>query len=224
MAFAESTPPDRSPDRITPGMPLEPTDRLHPTAPTTSFESKMKGAPGAPPGGPGTQGVAPGQPGAPSPMEASKGPAFTGTPTFDTIGTQAKNAQDTLGTVGQQLNTPNLKFKRAQSHLLRNKLQDANSYIRSAGAKVGVEAPPMKSSPGASPIDRFIAYVNDGQDQLQAVQDKLKQMAANGEEIRPGDMLLIQVKMNLAQQEIEYSSTLLGKVIDSLKQIMNIQL
>jgi flagellar hook-basal body complex protein FliE len=221
MAMADKIPSDKSPDRISPGKPLEPADRLNPTPSTTSFESYMKGT-----SGPTPQGAAPAgtPPGVQSPMEAAKGPSISGTPTFDTLAFQARNAQDSLGNIGQQLNTPNLKLKRAQSHLLRNKLQDANSYIRSAGAKVGVEAPPMKPSTGASPIDRFIAYVNDGQDQLQAVQQKLKEMAASGEEIRPGDMMLIQVKMNLAQQEIEYSSTLLGKVIDSLKQIMNIQL
>ncbi len=88
--------------------------------------------------------------------------------------------QDSLGNVGQQLNEPNLKLKRSQSHLLSNKLSDANGYIRTAGAKLGVETPPMKMPQGATGVDRFLAYVNDGQDQLLAVQQKLKDMSASG--------------------------------------------
>lgn len=211
--------PDKSPDRITPGKPLEGVgvDRgAQGTPPSKDFESYMKSQ--------GAKSSGSTAAGAMSPMEAVKGPAITGTPTLETLSTQAKNAQDSLGNVGEQLNTPNLKLKRAQSHLLRNKLQDANTYIRSAGSKLGVESPPLKQQTGSSPIEKFIGYVNDGQNQLLSVQQKLKEMAASGEEIRPGDMMQIQVKMNLAQQEIEYSSSLLGKVIDSLKQIMNIQL
>jgi len=223
MMAPDTTPPDKSPDRIFPGKPLEPADRPFRTPPSTDFESYMKGTAGAP-----TQSQTPGAPtpsGTPTPMEAAKGPVIPSTaPTFDSLALQAKNAQDGLGIIGQKLTTPNLKLKRAQSHLLRNKLQDANTYIRSAGAKLGVDAPPMKPPAGGSPVDRFIAYVNDGQEQLLAVNQKLKDMAAHGDELRPGDFLLVQVKMNLAQQEIEYSSTMLGKVIDSFNKVMSIQL
>lgn len=219
----DTTPPDKSPDRIFPGKPLEPADRPYQTPPSTDFESYMRGTAGTP-----TQQQAPAgpaRPGTPTPMEAAQGPVIpSATPTFESLAFQAKNAQDSLGTIGQQLNTPNLKLKRAQSHLLRNKLQDANSYIRSAGAKLGIEAPPMKTAASSSPIDRFLAYVNDGQEQLLAVNQRLKDMATNGEDLKPGDFLMVQVKMNLAQQEIEYSTTMLGKVIDSLNKVMSIQL
>jgi flagellar biosynthesis/type III secretory pathway ATPase len=57
-----------------------------------------------------------------------------------------------------------------------------------------------------------------------AVQQKLKSLAASNKPINPADMMLVQIKMSQAQQEIEYSTTLLGKVIDSLKQIINTQL
>ncbi len=77
---------------------------------------------------------------------------------------------------------------------------------------------------GLSGISRFIAMVNDGQDQLAEIQEQLKNMSAKGGQINPGEMMSIQVKMGLAQQEIEYSSTLLGKVIQSLTQIINTQL
>ena len=66
--------------------------------------------------------------------------------------------------------------------------------------------------------------INDGQDQLAQVQEMLKKLSASGDSISPGDMMSIQVKMGLAQQEISYTSTLLGKVIQSITQLMNTQL
>lgn len=208
--------PDKSPDRITPDKSVEPTGTTPSKAPG-DFESHMRGT--APPTPSGTA------PAGPTPMEAARPPGVQpGAPSMETILTQAKTAHDSLGTVGQQLNTPNLKFKRSQSRLLRNKLHDANDHLRSAGEKLGIQTPPMKTPAHASPLDRFLAYVNDGQEQMLAVQQKLKDISAQGQQINPADMLFAQVKLNRAQQEIEYSSVLLSKVIDSLKTIMNIQL
>ncbi len=212
-------PPDKSPDRITPGQAMEPVGKpMTPPGPT-GFQSYMQGTPGSAPapGAPGTAG--------PNPMEASRGaPLATGTPTYQTLLAQTNNIQDSLGTVNEQLDNKNLKFKRSQAHLMKNKLSDSNQYIRAAGSKLGIDAPPMKVPPGSSPLDRFIAYVNDGQDQLVAVQQKLKELSASGAQMRPGDMMYLQVKMGLATQEIEYTSTLLGKIITSITTIMNTQL
>ncbi len=212
-----TNPPDKSPDRIFGGKPLEPAGTT--PQPPKDFQSYMQGS-STP-----TQGQTPATPGGPTPMDIARGPAIqTAGPSFDTLLGQAKTAQDSLGNVEKQLNTPNLKLRRSQSHLLKNKLTDAQGYIRQASGKLGVDAPPMKLPPGATAIDRFIAYVNDGQNQLIQVQQKLKQMAAKGQQLNAAEMLSVTVKMNLAQQEIEYSSTLLSKVISSTTQIMNIQL
>ncbi len=162
---------------------------------------------------------------APTPMEMSRTSTYQAAgPTVNTLVEQARNAQDSLGTVQDQLATPNLKLKRSQAHLLRNKLGDANTYIRAAAGKLGIDTPPMKMATPGGPLERFMAYVNDGQDKMDSIQQKLKELAATNGELRAGDMLLVQVKMAQAQQEIEYSSTLLSKVIDSIKQILNIQL
>ncbi len=212
-------PPDKSPDKITPGKAMEPVERPFTQPPPGGFESYMQGAPTTP------QAQQPGAAGGPTPMDLSRGTAFqTAGPSFDSIIAQTRTVQDSLGTVERQLNTQNLKLKRSQTHLLKNKLTDAHAYIASAGSKIGIDAPPMKMPTGAGPIDRFIAYINDGQDQMLAVQQKLKELSASGEEIRPGDMMYMQVKLSAAQQEIEYSSTLLSKVVDSMKTILNTQL
>jgi hypothetical protein len=208
--------PDSSPGRITPGKALEPAGTS--PQPVREFKPYMEGGSGqAPQGNISTQG--------PTPMSIAQNQNLPGTlPSVDAITQQAKTMQDSLGNVGKQLRTPNLKLKRSQAHLLKNKLSDAQSYIRQAGQKVGVEAEPLDVPSGSSAIGRFIAYVNDGQDQLVQVQQKLKNMSAKGQQLNAAEMLSVTVKMNLAQQEIEYSSTLLAKVIDSIKQIMNIQL
>lgn len=209
-------PPDRSPDRITPGKALEPETPVR-SQPGTEFQSFMQGSPsrGAPGAGP-TQ--------APTPLDMARPAMQTEGPTANTLLAQARNAQDILGTVQDQLNTPNLKLKRSQAHLLRNKLGDANTYVRAAAGKLGIDTPTMKMPTQGGALERFMAYVNDGQEKLASIQGKLSEMSAANQELRPGDMMLIQIKMGQAQQEIEYSSTLLSKVIDSIKQIFNIQL
>lgn len=141
-------------------------------------------------------------------------------PTAASILAQATSLQQGMTTVQGQLNDPNLSLKRSQAHLVRNKLGDANTAIRSAATRLGVEAPPTTPS-GSGPVARFLNYLNDGQNQLAMVQKQLVTMSKSPTGMNPADLLYVQVKMNLAQQEIEYSSTLLGKVMDSLKTILN---
>ncbi len=213
--------PDHSPDRIHPGKATESLDKSIPSGkPASDFDSYMQGSSQAKTA-PGT----PAAPGGPTPMDIARGPAInTSGISFDSLLAAANQTQDSLGTVATQLNDKNLKLKRSQNHLVRQKLGDATSYIRTAGAKLGLELPEGKLPSGVSGISRFIAMINDGQDQLAQVQDQLRKMSAKGDSINPGEMMSVQVKMGLAQQEIEYTSTLLGKVIQSITQLMNTQL
>lgn len=216
-----TNPADKSPDAITPGKALERgADQTIRKPPTTDFQSYMQETPGQSSKGSSVT-APPGQ----TPLDLSRGSPLSQTgPSYNSLLAQAKTAQDSLGVVHEKLNTPNLKLKRSQSHLLRNKLTDARDNLHNAGDKLNASTPDRKLPTGANAIDRFIAYINDGQDQLAAVQQRLKEMAASNQELKPGDMMLIQIKMGQAQQEIEYSSTLLSKVIDSLKTILNTQL
>ena len=216
MTAPSSPLPDQSPDKITPSKSLEPDQAIRQSQSGTSFESHMQK--GTPPQG------TPQAAGSPNPMQIARPSNMQmGTPSMDSLTMQAKTAQDSLGTVEQQIKTPNLKLKRSQAHLLKNKLTDAQEYSRAAAAKLGVETPPMKP-PSGGMLDRFLGYINDGQDQFVAIQSKLAEMSASGKQLDAGDMMLMQAKMNVAQQEVEYSSTLLSKVISSITTIMNIQL
>ena len=107
---------------------------------------------------------------------------------------------------------------------MRNKLTDAHANINAAGAKLGLDPSSVQSSSNGGHMEKFLSYINAGQDQFTAIQSKLQEMSSSGQQLNAGDMMLLQAKMGVAQQEIEYSSTLLSKVIDSIKQIMAIQL
>ncbi|MBX7066732.1 MAG: EscI/YscI/HrpB family type III secretion system inner rod protein [Parachlamydiales bacterium] len=215
-----AVPPDRSPDRISPGKAPEPLEKPVTAGQTpTGFDSYMQGT--------GTRTPQAGQtaPTGPTPMDVARGPTIaTSGISFDSIFAQTGQVQDSLGTVEKQLKDQNLKLKRSQSHLVKQKLGDANDHIRAAASKMGMQLEEGKIPTGLDALARFIAMVNDGQDKLSQVQDKLKEMSASGANINPGDMLSIQVKMGLAQQEIQYTTTLLGKVIQSVTQLLNTQL
>lgn len=221
-----TVPADSSPDRIFPDKPVESIAKpATPQTPST-FDSYMQGTAGArtplgtPPGTPGAPGSA-----SPTPMEIARGSAISPHEIdYNSLMAQAKGAQDSLGNVDKQLKDQNLKLKRSQSHLVRQKLDDANGYIRAAGSKLGAPMTEQKLPPGVSGIGRFIAMVNDGQDQLYQVQKQLSDLAGKGQSLNPGEMMAVQVKMGLAQQEIEYTSTLLSKVIQSVTQVINTQL
>jgi len=210
--------PDRTPDPIAGGNAAEPVG-AQPKAPG-NFQSYMQSGGGTP----ASAGMAPEASGV-SPLNLNAGQGIPNLqPTMATVMAQASTARDTLGTVEQQLKTPNLKLKRSQAHLLKNKLSDAQGYIRGASEKMGVAQTPMKAPSTSSPLGRFLAYVDDGQNQLVQAQQKLKEMSVSGHQMSPAEMLSVTVKMNLAQQEIEYASNLLAKVITSIRTIMETQL
>jgi len=209
-------PPDKS-DMIFSSQPVRANPTV-PQAPGTGFQAYTPGTagPAKPFAGPSAaQGP------------AAVGPSFVGqaaTPSFDTLIAQVSTSQDSYSNIRNLLNTKNLQFKRSQQHLLRNKLSDASTYLRAANNRLGAEVPAMPNQSGARPIERFINLVSDGENQLAAAQHQISDMQKKGDQLRPGDFLLIQVKLAQAQQEIEYSSMLLSKVVDSIKATLNIAL
>lgn len=211
----DNSPFDKSPDRIAPAKAIETT--LPEKTPGSSFQSYMQSSP-TPPGAASTTG-------APSPLSLpQQGVMQSGTPTFNSLLAQAQTTRDSLGTVEQQLNTPNLKFKRSQSHLIRNKLTDANSYLRAAAEKSGADPAEARPSAGMSMLGKLLAYVGTGQDQLTTIQQQLHKLSNSGAAINGPDMLVLQIKLSQAQQEVEYSATLVNKMVDSLKTLFSVQL
>lgn len=201
-------------------------DRLTPLQPVGGEQRKV-----IPPGGgfqelmKPTEGLT-GKAGVPSPFELTQGRGVVpGQPSVDTLLTQVNMAQTTMGDLNTQLNTPNLKLNRAQRYLVGNKLADAKAQIRGATSKLGVpETPEKELAKSSNPLVKFINLLTDGQHQLQAAKTQLETMKDSGEPLHPADFLLIQVKLNKAQVQIEYASILLAKAVEAMKQMFNIQL
>jgi hypothetical protein len=206
-----SSPDEISTPRIGPTMPIGGDQKK---MPASSFQSMMQqagGAPGHPVSGLG------------SPFDLAQRTALTSTPTLSTLITQVTAAQGTLGDISTQFNTPNLKLKQSRKYLLKNKMGEANDHIFSASSLLGLE-PSEPSAPLAGPFGKFIGMISDGQNKLKEAQGQLQALKDKGQQLTPGDMLLVQVKLNLAQQELEYSSVVLSKAIDDMKMLFNIQL
>ena len=161
-----------------------------------------------------------------SPMELPKGLNLqTAGPTIENLLGQVNSAEGSLSDIRSKLDTPNLKFKRQHQYLLRNKLGDANNHLRSAGNRLGADMPdPTKVAADANPIEKFIGFVTDGQNQIMAAKAKLQVLGQKPGQLNPSDLLLVQIKLSQAQQELEYSSILLAKVVDIFKQMLNVQL
>ena len=177
----------------------------------------------------------PGAPGSTTPSSAAspfdlaaggKSHTLATGPTMQSLSTQTTQAHTALGDIANSLNTPNLKLKQSQKYLLNNKLTSANAHLRSANAKLGLEPLPEKAeaSSDGGPIGKFLSYVTDGQNQLEAAQQQLKSMNNTGESVNPAQLLLVQLKLNKAQQEIEYSSIMLSNAVSDIKMLFGIQL
>lgn len=160
-----------------------------------------------------------------TPFDLAHGKVPAPGPNINTIQQQAKVAHATLGDIANQLKTPKLKLKQSTKYLLKNKLTSAKGHILSASNKIGAKTVKEEEVPaGSGPLQKFLALVTSGQKQLQQTQDELVNVAKRGDEMKPAEMLSIQVKISKAQQELEYSSLLLGKAVDDLKMMMTIQL
>lgn len=147
----------------------------------------------------------------------------TATPTLNTVMAQVNNAQSTLGDLNTHLNTPGLKLKASQKTLLKAKLKDANESFRAANEKLGAAIPDEPRSL-SGPFGKFLSYLLDGQNQMEAAKAQLQGLKDKGQQLQPGDFLLIQLKLNKGQQELEYSSVMLANLVSAFKTLMQTQL
>ena len=74
------------------------------------------------------------------------------------------------------------------------------------------------------PIEKFMGLLTHSQGQLETLTQDLKEMATmSTNQLNPATMLLVQVKVNHISQQIELFTSLLNKVLESTKTIMNVQ-
>ncbi len=191
----------------------------HTGVPTQSFASFMQGDKASPMTQSGKTAMI-------SPFDLAHGqPPLAQAPTLDTLVAQVNTAQSTMGDLNSQLSYPNLKLKNSQKYLLKNKLTDANANLRIANAKMGANVPDAPEQTQLSgPFAKFIGYLSDGQAQLTSAQQQLTALKDKGQNLSAGDFLMIQIKMNKAQQQLEFSSVLLSNAVQDIKTLMGVQL
>jgi hypothetical protein len=127
--------------------------------------------------------------------------------------------------IRNRLNTPDLTLKNSHQKLLNSKLTEANEHLQKASEYLGAEEiNPTQLPDDVTPVAKFLGYLTDGQNRLLAAKQQLSSISAKGGELHPSEMMLIQINLSQAQQEIEFSSVLLSKVTDALKQTLSIQL
>jgi hypothetical protein len=161
-----------------------------------------------------------------SPFELAHGQTpLAQAPTIDSLMAQINSAQGTTNDIQNNLSYPNLKLKSSHKYLMKNKLVDANTNLRTANAKLGVNvADQADSTKFSGPLGKFLALLGDGQSQLTAAQKELQNLKDKGTSITPGDFLLIQVKISKATQELEYTSVLLSNAVQDFKTLMQVQI
>ncbi len=162
----------------------------------------------------------------PSPFDLAQGTRpMAGTPNIDTLLGQIQLGQNTMSNIQNQLSYPNLKLKASQRYVIKNKLSDAGTNLRAASARMGMPAQegtsPVK---GSGPLVQFLQYVTDGMNQMESAKQQLNNLKNKGQNLTPGDFLLIQIKLNKAQQELDFTSVMLSKAVEDFKMLMNVQL
>lgn len=168
----------------------------------------------------------PSQASAPSAVQtATQNPTSLQAPTMDSMNAQMDQAKNSIQTVQDQLGTSNLRLKAYQKYAVGDHLKKANGKIRDAAEKLGVDTGPAPEKIGRnSPAVQFLSFLTDGTAQLNAAKNHIAALNKQGKSMRPGEMLLIQVKLSRAQQEIEYASTILSNAISSIKSLFNTQI
>lgn len=209
-------------ERIEPNQPIKGSDQE--PEPSKSFKSYMDENPSNPSEGTSAQQAQTEQAMSPAELTQQQSPAL-GTPTMESVQKQMESASSTLGDLQKKLQTPNLKFKNSQKYLLRNKLSEANQHLRAAAKKSGAKVDDLpEEAKSQNPLTRFLNLVVDGQNQMNNAQAQIAKIAQSKKSISPSDLLLVQLKLSKAQQELEYSSVVINNAVSDVKMLFNVQL
>lgn len=160
---------------------------------------------------------------APSPMNILPQNNPVSGPSFETMQQSLNASKVNLDDMSNQIQTPGLKIKTQDRDALLNNLGQANDNLRAANTKLGVNPGP-EPKPLEGPLGAFVSLINGGAQQIAQAKQQLVNISQTPDTLNPAEMLMVQVKMNQAQQQIEFSSVLLSKVVDDFKQLMNVQI
>jgi hypothetical protein len=168
-----------------------------------------------------------------SPIEMSKGakverlePATT-----ERILDKAATIENKISTTKQQIETtlqhyPEIQISPDAHSKLSENLVHVDATLRSSLNTVGAEVTTLAIPSAAevkSPLVSFLGYLTHGDKQMKSLISEVSGFGTKTE-LRPAQLLSIQVKLNFVQQEIEFFSSALNKALESAKTIMNVQI
>jgi regulator of replication initiation timing len=133
-----------------------------------------------------------------------------------------------METVKSDLGATKGNIGASYQHLMHNRLTHIDDNIKVALSKAGVEYKDVMpvanlNNTQMNPLDRFLGLVTHGQYQLEHLSSTIGELGKNGQPISPVDMMRMQIKVGIIQQEIELFTGLLNKALESTKTLMNVQ-
>lgn len=216
--------------------PVDPTKRIAPVPEQGEFDKQLSGQQPAPfslsPQS-GQQALSPQKTEAPTPMTLASGQAAAqamNQPTTPQVAQNMQNLVDQINQAKQDLQTKGVDPSDSAQQIYRYRLNRLQHNLDVISNRVG--APQMSTSSSAqtaetsdqSPLETYLSYLTDGQNQLNSAMDTLNKLGNSDNPVSPGDLMAVQIKVNSAQQEIQFFSALLGQSLDSMKQLMNTQM
>jgi hypothetical protein len=136
---------------------------------------------------------------------------------------QAHKTIETIDSLKQNLQRPDLQIKSSTESLLNNKLIHIDENLQIALSKVGSEIRPQEPVGMSQPIERFLGFLSHSQHQLDTLAMDVQRLQEHGSTFSPAMMLAVQTKVGYVQQELEFFTSLLNKALESTKTIMNVQ-
>jgi len=141
----------------------------------------------------------------------------------DQLVAQIDDAVGKIRSLRAKLEAPDITIKPEFQTSLRNQLSHIDDTLKVTLNKAGLEykEPDLAVAP-KNPIERFLGFLENGQKQLENLGSDVSHLQALAE-IKPQDMLAMQYKVNLVQQQLELFTSVLNKSLESTKTVMNVQ-
>lgn len=125
-----------------------------------------------------------------------------------------------------QNSRPDLRLKPAQDAILTDKLIHVDSSLKTALSKVGVEvtSAEIQQTMGQKPLVKFLNMLSNSDRQLSTMVTEINALSNSKERLTPEKLLAVQIKLSFVQEEIQFFTNVLNKVLEGTKTIMNVQI
>ncbi|MBJ7449244.1 MAG: hypothetical protein JHC93_02665 [Parachlamydiales bacterium] len=206
-------------------VPVTPGKGVEPIQPETDFDSQLTSKEPAPfdlnAGASSDAGVK-----EMSPMELSAGSpqAALQPQSPQEISQSMQQINTQIDGVVNGLKTPGLSVSDTTGQIFQYRLGRLQENLQVVNSQLNLPTTAPAVSSDQSAIEKYISYLTNGQSQLKQATQMLDSMGNSSQSLNPGDLMKVQIKVNSAQQEVQFFSALLGSSLDALKQTMNIQM